>query len=389
MRVLHVAHQPPHPDAAGGTERYAGALLGAQREHGALAWSFHGPIDGARGWRASWDRPAVRARFRRALQRLRPDIVHVHHLEGLGYSLLDEAAASGARVVLTLHDHWLVCARGQRVDRDGQRCEGPSVARCARCVCAEVRAPLPPAVSTRLPAPRRALAARFAAWERARDAVHAFHAPSPHIAERIGVPATFLPLPLLGRSPAAPRRTARDDDALRMIFVGAMIPTKGPDLALAAFARLPAGAATLQLVGPSPPWRGSTAWATALRRRAEATPGVRWSGALGPDEVLDAMCAADLLLFPSTWEENAPLVLVEAAAVGLPALVSDVAGTWAAPNAVRVPPGDPDAWARALAATIGHGPPPPSPSSAPDLAAHAEAMLRWYGAVAGRISFPR
>jgi glycosyltransferase involved in cell wall biosynthesis len=51
--------------------------------------------------------------FRSVLEEWQPDIVHFHHLNHLSLGLPLVAKESGAKVVYTLHDYWLLCPRGQ------------------------------------------------------------------------------------------------------------------------------------------------------------------------------------------------------------------------------------------------------------------------------------
>ena len=46
---------------------------------------------------------------------LAPDVCHVHHLTCLSTSILDGLAARGVPSVMTLHDFWMGCPRGQRI----------------------------------------------------------------------------------------------------------------------------------------------------------------------------------------------------------------------------------------------------------------------------------
>lgn len=62
------------------------------------------------------------------------DVVHIHHLSGSSWRIPRLAREAGAKVVYTLHDAFGPCARGQLVDLELQRCEGPELARCARCL---------------------------------------------------------------------------------------------------------------------------------------------------------------------------------------------------------------------------------------------------------------
>ncbi|MDQ6910208.1 MAG: glycosyltransferase, partial [Actinomycetota bacterium] len=70
----------------------------------------------------NWDNPAVASDFKSYIAAIRPDVVHLHSLQSLGAGLIREAAGTGARVVVTMHDFWWVCARQFLVDRDLRPC---------------------------------------------------------------------------------------------------------------------------------------------------------------------------------------------------------------------------------------------------------------------------
>jgi glycosyltransferase involved in cell wall biosynthesis len=90
-----------------------------------------------------------------------------------------------------------------------------------------------------------------------------------------------------------------------------------------------------------------------LRRQLEnrAGPRVRFLGALPRPRVLELFAAADASLLSSSWE-NFPHTLVEALAVGTPAIATRVGGipeiVEDGVNGLLVAPGDPDALATAI-----------------------------------------
>lgn len=53
----------------------------------------------------------VDQRFAALCDRLRPDVVHIGHLNHLSTSLVLEAARREIPVVYTLHDYWIICPR--------------------------------------------------------------------------------------------------------------------------------------------------------------------------------------------------------------------------------------------------------------------------------------
>lgn len=81
----------------------------------------------------------VDQRFAQVLDEVRPDIVHVGHLNHLSTSLLVEAAARALPLVFTLHDYWLMCPRGQFMQTFPEdpsdlwaACDGQEDEKCAR-----------------------------------------------------------------------------------------------------------------------------------------------------------------------------------------------------------------------------------------------------------------
>ncbi len=368
MRIVHVSHAWE----GGGSGLYAAALADAQQRLGHEVTRF-GPVRRReRGFRASWSSPEVELSFADALRGAA--IVHVHHLSGLSMDLPRLAREAGATVFVTLHDYWLACARGQLVDGGGERCPGPDIDRCARCLAPHLWAPLPAAA--RLPLRRAPVADRLNAWTLMREQVDTFLAPTAHVARRLIVDAVPCALPLLHPIRPAPVPTP---GPIRFLFAGAMIPTKGAHVVLEAFAALPAGAGTLRLVGPAPPYDGRRDYAEGLARRAAEVPGVRLDPA-APHPAMEAVLhEADVLLVPSLWEENAPLVVMEALAAGLRVLASDLGGiSEIAPTATLVEPGTPRAWRAAMAAEIRRGRGRNSPILRDDMPTHAARLLALY-----------
>jgi hypothetical protein len=57
--------------------------------------------------------PGIDEVFEHALSRLRPDVVHIHHLTCLSTTIVERCKRRGLPVVMTLHDFWMGCPRGQ------------------------------------------------------------------------------------------------------------------------------------------------------------------------------------------------------------------------------------------------------------------------------------
>ena len=61
------------------------------------------------------------------------DIVHVHHVTGFGTSVLEGIKRLGKPLVMTLHDYWALCPRGQMLDTEGAVTERPEPEACRSC----------------------------------------------------------------------------------------------------------------------------------------------------------------------------------------------------------------------------------------------------------------
>lgn len=146
-------------------------------------------------------------------------------------------------------------------------------------------------------------------------------------------------------SHAAARAARPADRPLRVLFVGRLVPEKGPSLLLSALALLPDGAVQARIVGTGP-----LGPSLADQVRSLGLP-VSLLGGLGQDDLPAQFAWADAFCLPSV-AEGLPVVLMEAMASGLPVLTTRIAGI---PELVEdgvtgllVPPGRADRLASAL-----------------------------------------
>jgi glycosyltransferase involved in cell wall biosynthesis len=141
------------------------------------------------------------------------------------------------------------------------------------------------------------------------------------------------------------------------MFVGRVIPEKGPDVLIRAAGLLPAGSVEVVIVGSQGFARDAplSPYEQELRRVADASGAVvRFEPFVDRDHLPDLLREAEVLVVPSTWDEPSGLTAGEGMASGLPVVVSDIGGL---PDVVGdpgilVPPGDPEALAEALRCLI-------------------------------------
>jgi glycosyltransferase involved in cell wall biosynthesis len=160
----------------------------------------------------------------------------------------------------------------------------------------------------------------------------------------------FRPEPTAG--PKLRGELGLPDDAVVIALVARVDPMKDHEGFLAAARRVTAARASARfvLVG-----RGTEALAPRIDalglRETVLTLGYR-------DDTDRLLPGADVACLSSTWGEGFPNVLGEAMACGVPCVTTDVgdAGAIVGDTGLVVPPGDPDALARALTALIDRGP---------------------------------
>ena len=381
MRILLVVHGFP-PSASGGTEVYARDLADALASSGedevtvftrdndphrpelSVLAAVEGPVRVVRvnntfqschSFEESYANPGIERIAAALLDDWRPAVVHVQHLTCLSTGIPRQAALREIPIVVTLNDYWLICHRGQLVNLDGQRCEGPGSEGCARCFEAGVLAGAPAFRTGRLlrsvPVPgasavvrlaeravgaltsgdriRAASLARLRHMQEAVRDVDLFLAPSATLAgafAAFGIPAHRLlrcnqgiALPPFERGQRAP------SDRLRVGFAGGFLPTKGPDVLLDAIDLLTPGSVYVDLLGSGGAYHGDDRFGESLASRL-GHPAIRRLGPVPHERMPAVFDDLDVLVVPSTWIENAPFIIREAFAAGVPVITSDLGG---------------------------------------------------------------
>lgn len=109
----------------------------------------------------------------------------------------------------------------------------------------------------------------------------------------------------------------------RLLFIGSLDPRKNPlGLLQACEPLLREGRCTLTLIGQSNP---DDPYVREVSRLASSLPGVETIGFIGRDELAGHFSRSSLLVLP-TFEDNCPMVVLEAMAAGLPVAASEVGG---------------------------------------------------------------
>lgn len=413
MHVLQVVHALPAA-TYGGTELYttwlSEALAGAGHEvTAATPRGAETEIDGATvrelpdpadwvdatgmdsGLESGVVHESVDAAFEDLLAELQPDLVHFQHLKYASVTMPVHCRERGIPSILTLHDFWTMCHRGQLHQPDGRPCDGPdSVAKCTACYGEALRRadegvladgqgePVPgedggrpaggveggsprngdadeaapgdgpddgPRTGTAAdradadprhvdgegdPAPeqppgRRAdVATRTEVLADARTAVDLLVSPSAFLREKFveyGTPADGIVKCRNGIRTGNYRDTGFDPtDGLVLGYAGRITPEKGVHVLVDAFRGVERDDAELIVFGKFDPEADDYH----ARLRDAAGDRVTFHGFY--EENATPCATADVLVVPSLWYENSPLVIQEAFASRVPVVAGDHGG---------------------------------------------------------------
>lgn len=375
MRILHLVHQYI-PEQVGGVELYTQSLARYQIELlGHKAAVFYpseartrgrvlhrssdddgidvyaaclGPRSSTEVFLSTFGQREIVQALRVALDETRPDVIHVQHLMGMPATVVDQALATGAPLVVTLHDYWFPCANAQLVTNyDGTVCDGPKWwLNCGRCAVARAGVP---ADRWLAPAAAPLLALRSRHLRRVLAQARRVIAPTYFVRDTyadLGMPAdNVIVVPHGIEAPAHVRDAASDKrrraGPLHVVYVGSLAWQKGVHILIDAVNTMDAEKVRLSIygdVGKYPEYVAS------LRARSRH-PGISFGGAIGREALWRLLSReADVVVVPSVWYETASLVTQEAFAAGVPVVASELGalaeGVRHGVDGLHFPPGD-------------------------------------------------
>ncbi len=293
------------------------------------------------------------AYFARILAEFTPDLVHFFHFSRLGVGLVDMAVKAGVPAYYTPTDFWAVCQQTRLALPSGEICAGPSpyagncakhlaeltqrpaVGRAIRCV-PDAAADLAVKFTVGGKLPEYPFSAEVAALSKRKDFVVArlnqlngIAAPTRMMADtltRYGVASERIVNLSYGIEVSendASLATLDKDEALKIGFIGTLAPHKGCHVLIDAFKRLPAGKARLNIYGRA---TNFPEYYTDLQARAADMPAIGFCGEFPPAEIGNILAGLHVLVVPSLWNENAPLVVYSALAAKRPVIASNLPG---------------------------------------------------------------
>lgn len=305
--------------------------------------------DASRPLAETFQHPLLSPVVEQSIREFEPTLVYEVSGYVFGVLPVTHAAAAGVPVVLFATDYWHECQRVTLLRPDGACCAGPrSAADCAACrVSARQAASIFGGrfvtglwrVAARAGASSVPLANRILMVsefrERQRVIAHALALTDlvivnsrflGHRLHALGVPEERILVKRQGMSSAelasTPARCTRNDNTLRVLYLGQLSQHKGVDLLVDAVEELADERVPIHLSvhGPST----DSGYADELRRLQH--PAITVGDPLTRGGIAAVLAAHDVLVVPSRWYENSPNVILEAFSAGVPVITANQGG---------------------------------------------------------------
>ncbi len=322
--------------------------------------------------------------FREYLKQFKPDLVHFFHLQRLSASIVDVCQDLDMPMVMTPTDFWMVCPLNQLRLPDNSLCTGPDAGsiNCLKHIVALTQSKLVAASVGKCP--QRILALVVGAMSkrampnsgvsslvRALVKRPGFMKKRMNLLDKVVVPTrlmkqilqdnglqkeriVFAPFGInLQYLEGVPR--AGRSEVLRIGFIGTLAEHKGAHVLIEAI-RLLATDRKLEvrLYGKLDDFPD---YVERLKASSVADPRIKFCGTFPNQQIGEVFSDLDVLVVPSIWYENTPLVIYSAQAAGCPVIASNLGGMAEAvrheDNGLLFEPGDASGLAAILKRLIG------------------------------------
>lgn len=334
----------------------------------------------------SYDNDLAASYFNKLLNSFRPDVVHFFHLNRLGTGLIEMCVRAGVPCFMTPTDFWAICPTVQLVYADGSMCSGPSAygGNCVKHFAQNgTHGLLASALAKKLPTAGADLLVRLtqkgllpnysqqievkAIGSRLQKNIERINqldtlfVPNLFMREKLlqyGVSTHLmvqLPFGISGLrdineehdKPKVSRRIF--NKPLRVGYIGTLAQHKGCHVLIQAFLALTPGDAVLKIYGNPDDF---PEYVDTLKHAAFDENSIEFCGTFPNSKITEVIMNLDVLVVPSLWYENTPLVIYSAQAAQCPVVASDFPGISEVikhdVNGLLFEPGDSGALSRAL-----------------------------------------
>jgi glycosyltransferase involved in cell wall biosynthesis len=302
----------------------------------------------------------IDSKFAETLKEVKPDVIHIQHLNYLSVGLIEKIAQANIPIALTLHDYWWMCPRCHLFKKDYRPCDKAVLGRfdreCLACVnemlmikksfkrvynC--LRGILPAFMLQSFKKAYFSLAGftykddsligklrwRTGDIKRLMSAIDIFIAPTEFIRKKyieFGIPAEKIKLSSYGFNINLFKGLhKKEDDKVRFGFIGTILPAKGAHVLIKSFNAIKNKNARLMIYGNLRSFIGFEYYLPYLKKIAK-NKNIIFMDGFDNREIASIFQKIDVLVVPSLWPENSPLVIQEAFLAKTPVIASRIGG---------------------------------------------------------------
>jgi len=306
----------------------------------------------------SYQNPNIDKKFAQLLDEIKPDIVHIHHLAFLSLGIIEKAKERDIPLIFTLHDYWLACPKWHLLKAGQFPCEkaaaglfGEECGSCLRDILKIkpgavmayywLKKLLPgyllkylikayfhfsnaPSLDAAGQLKKRAVRARAAI-----ENIDLFISPSQYVKDqfiRFGIdPGKILLYYPSLNMPKARTVQGKSAGKICFAFAGTIIPAKGLHVLIEAFNGIKSDIAVLKIYGKLKDYPGFEGYLRSLKRSVR-NKFIKFIGEFRHEEIGEVLDSVDVLIVPSVWQENSPLIIRESFLLKIPVIASRAGG---------------------------------------------------------------
>lgn len=237
-------------------------------------------------------------KIEQVVKKIKPDIVHTNNLAGFSVGIWKVVKEYQIPIVHTLRDYYLLCVKSSMFDNK-KNC----VQQCAHCRF--------------FSGPKKYLTKYVDFVTGVSDFILKYHIRHKYF-ENSKKSVIYNPCDMTTNSSLRRSSSRKRSAVIRLGYIGRIHPTKGVELLLHSFLKLPSNRVELWIAG-----KGDPNYEAKLRNMVQGVDNVHWLGFVSPRELMDHI---DVLVVPSLWNEPMGRVVVEAYAHGVPVIGSNRGG---------------------------------------------------------------
>ncbi len=312
-----------------------------------------------------YDHPHIALHFDKLLDQFKPDLVQIMHAQNHSGAIVDVARKKNIPVFFYSTDFWFVCPIVQLKRPDGKVCRGPGVGalKCLDCYtpklfppiqefkeALEVKYPVTKKgvsimeaaalkaiysayVASKVPAATKATLSRPAKLRDYANKMQAILVPTKLMRDIFvenGIDQKLIHHVPFGINLTALTQYVKKTQAptVRIGYIGTLFEHKGVDLLIQAFLALPTEAqCNLSIYGSTEqfPEYGKKLLEMAKDGSANSEK-IVFKGTFPQTQFGEILASIDVLVIPSRWYENTPLVMQSALATKTPLIATDLGG---------------------------------------------------------------